>query len=129
MNTEIQQDDTSILENDRLFRRVPVNQLFREEDGSYRPSSALFAHTKMSVNIESLMIEQGRPPEDTLSGYPDNFLLSITAGSVRKFGHSIVKDTALQHDPAHGLVLGKKCGSFKKEMCRSFQWIVAPQQE
>ncbi|MGH8575668.1 MAG: hypothetical protein ACREXX_19340 [Gammaproteobacteria bacterium] len=37
----------------------------------------------MSVNIESLMIQQGRPPEDTLTGYPGEYLTSIIAGDVR----------------------------------------------
>src|ERR1700680_4112186 len=76
-------DDPSIPSSDRLFRRVRSNQLFTEPDGSRRPNSAVFKNTELSVNIESLMIEQGRPPEDTLTKFSTDYLTSITAGNVR----------------------------------------------
>jgi hypothetical protein len=126
MPDETEGDDHSIPDTDRLFRRVPPNQLEPLEDGSWRPSSSVFKHTRMSVNIESLMVEQGRPPEDTLTNYPDHFLTSIVARDVRAKGHPIVKDTEPPNDPAHGLVLGKKKGSFANAMLASHQWIVAP---
>lgn len=126
MAEQTRADDLSIPNTDRLFRRVPSNQLVRTEDGSRRPASSLFKHKKMSVNIESLMVEQGRPPEDTLAGYPGHFLTSIIAGHVRDFGYPIVKNTAPPNDPAHGLVLGKKKDGFANQMVRSHQWIVAP---
>lgn len=129
MAEQTRADDLSIPNTDRLFRRVPPNQLIAVEDGSRRSSSSLFKHEKMSVNIESLMVEQGHLPEDTLAGYPGHFLTSIIAGHVRQFGHPIVKDTAPPNDPAHGLVLGKKKGRFANEMVRSHQWIIAPPQD
>jgi hypothetical protein len=129
MAEETRQNDPSIPDTDRLFRRVPRNQLTRDKDGSVRPSSAVFKHEELSVNIESLMVEQGRPPEDTLTGHPNEYLTSIIAGDVRARGHPIVKQTEPPHDPAHGLVLGKKTSSFANAMLRSHQWIVAPPQE
>jgi hypothetical protein len=122
-------DDTTIPNTDRLFRRVRENQLVKLEHGSRRPSSAPFNDAEMSVNIESLMIQQGRPPEDTLTGYPGEYLTSIIARNVRAHGLRIVKQTEPPHDPAHGLVLGKKKGSFANAMVRSHQWIVPPPQE
>jgi hypothetical protein len=80
----------------------------------------------MSVNIESLMVEQGRPPEDTLSGYTGEYLTSIVTGHVRSYGLWIVKQTEPPHDPAHGLVLGKKKDSFANAMVRSHIWIIPP---
>ena len=128
----MREDDTFIPNDDRLFRRIPPNQLFAESDGSRRPSSANFKDAEMSVNIESLMVEQGRPPEDTLTGYPGCFLTSVTAGQVRKHGQIVVKDNEPPvddeppKDPAHGLILGKKNGSFTRDMLASHVWIVAP---
>lgn len=119
-------DDPSIPNTDRLFRRVAVNQLVPCEDGSHRPSSSVFKHKEMSVNIESLMIEQGRSPEDTVSNYPGEFLTSISAMDVRQHKHPIVKDTDPPSDPAHGLVLGKKKDSFANAMIRAHKWIIAP---
>lgn len=80
----------------------------------------------MSVNVESLMVEQGRPPADTLRNRPNDYLTSIVAGNVRKFQLPIVKDTEPPNDPAHGLVLGKKKDSFANAMVRTHIWIVAP---
>jgi hypothetical protein len=126
MPDETEEDDLSIPDTDRLFRRVRPNQLEPLEDGSLRPSSAVFKNTRMSVNIESLMVEQGRPPEDTLTRYPGEYLTSILARNVRAKGHPIVKDTDPPNDPAHGLVLGKKKGSFANAMLASHQWIFPP---
>ena len=121
-----EEDDLSIPDTDRLFRRVPPNQLEPLEDGTFRPTSAVFKHPELSVNIECLMVEQNRQPEDTLTDYPGHYLTSIIAGDVRAKGHPIVKDTEPPNDPAHGLVLGKKTGSFAKAMLSSHRWIVPP---
>ncbi len=121
-----EEDDLSIPDTDRLFRRVPPNQLEPLEDGTFRPTSAVFKHPELSVNIECLMVEQGRQPEDTLTGYPGHYLTSIIAGHVRAKGHPIVKDTEPPNDPAHGLVLGKKKASFATAMLASHRWILPP---
>lgn len=120
------QDDLSIPDSDRLFRAVKPNLLVSEPDGTMRPSSAVFKTQEMSVNIESLMVEQGRSPEETLERFPGWLLTSIIAGDVRRFSCPIVKATAPPNDPAHGLVLGKKTGAFANAMRRSARWIVAP---
>ena len=122
-------DDPSIPSADRLFRRVRPNQLFTEPDGSKRPNSAVFKSTELSINIQSLMIEQGRPPEDTLARFPTDYLTSITAGDVRAYRYPIVKDTEPPNDPAHGLVLEKKTNTFANAMVRAHRWIVAPPKE
>jgi hypothetical protein len=72
------------------------------------------------------MVEQGRPPEDTLVGFADNYLTSITAGNVREYEYPIVKDNDPPDDPAHGLVLGKKTNKFANAMVLAHQWIVGP---
>jgi hypothetical protein len=126
MADDLRQDDLTITNDDRLFRRVRSNQLIPEPDGSQRPSSAVFKVLELSVNIESLMIQQGRMPEDTLTNYPGEYLTAITAGQVRAHGHPIIKDTEPPNDPAHGLVLGKKKDSFANAMKRQHQWIVPP---
>lgn len=120
------EDDPSITNDDRLLRRVRPNQLVRDLDGSQRPSSAVFKALELSINIESLMIMQGRPPEDALTKYPGEYLTAIIAGDVRAYGHPIVKDTDPPNDPAHGLVLGKKKDSFANAMCRQHEWVVPP---
>ena len=53
-------------------------------------------------------------------------LLAVMCLDVRAKGHPIVKDTEPPNDPAHGLVLGKKTGSFANAMLSSHRWIVPP---
>ena len=120
------QDDPTIPDSDCLFRRVRPNQLFTEPDGSKRPTSAVFKNRELSVNIESLLVRQGRPPEDTLTGYPDVCLTSVKAGQVREHKYPIIKDCEPPNDPAHGLVLGKKTNAFANAMLRAQKWIVPP---
>jgi hypothetical protein len=122
-------DDRTILDDDRLFRRVPPNQVVEGADGCHRPSSAVFKTPELSVNIESLMILQGRPPEDTLTRYPGDYLTSVMAFQVREHGQGVVKATDPPNDPAHGLVLGKKTGRFANAMVRGQLWIVPPQKK
>lgn len=122
-------DDPSIPDEDRLFRRVQPNQLVPIAEGMLRPSSAVFKQIEMSVNIESLMIQQGRPPEDTLTEYPGQYLTSVIAGEVRAKGYPIVKDTDPPNDPAHGLVPGRKTDSFANHMVKRCVWIVPPKDE
>lgn len=119
-------DDRTILDDDRLFRCVPPNQVVEGADGRYRPSSAVFKTPELSVNIESLMILQGRPPEDTLARFPGYYLASVTASQVRVHKYGVVKDNDPPHDPAHGLVLGKKTNGFANAMARGQLWIVPP---
>ena len=73
------------------------------------------------------MIEQGRPPEDSIKGYPNTCLTSIIAGDVRSYKYLIVKDNDPPNDPAHGLILGKKSDSFANKMAKKLStWIVEP---
>lgn len=126
MTGNVRIDDLSIPNNTRLFRRVAPNQLSTLNDGSVRPSSSVFKTTEMSVNIESLMLQQGRPPEDTVSKYPGHFLVAVVASTVREHKHPIVIDTEGDADPAHGLVLGKKRNAFIKTMLNTYQWVLRP---
>jgi hypothetical protein len=134
MADETRQDDPTVLNNDRLFRRVQdsPSQLATGFDGRKRPSSAVFKAPELSVYIESEMTSRGRAPEEALQGHAGWYLTSVTAGSIRQFdverqdSHPIVRDAEPPKDPAHGLVLGKKTDAFANAMCRNHKWIVAP---
>jgi hypothetical protein len=119
-------DDPTIMDSDRLLRRVRPNQIVPLPDGSFRPASSVFKDTELSVNVESLMLQQGRSPQDSLKGYQGFWLTAIPAGAVRARGPQfpIVKDLGSEHDPAHALVLGKKPDSFANAMVRAHTWLV-----
>ena len=120
-------DDRSILDEERLLRWVTPSQIIPEE-GGLRISSAAFNNPELSVNIETLMVLQGRKPESLLDALPGFALTSIKAKQVRAFDLPIVLDCEPPEDPAHALVLGKKSKSFTNEMKRSHVWVVPPKQ-
>jgi hypothetical protein len=134
MAGEAPQDDLTIVDEDCLFRCVrPIpSQLFTEEDGSRRPSSAVFRDTELSVNIESAMIEQGRSPDTMLDSWPGAGVTAIAAGVVRRYDrehsecHPIVRDGEPPNDSAHCLILGKKTSAFANAMRRNHVWVVPP---
>jgi hypothetical protein len=128
----MRQDDPTIRDDDRLFRAVTPQFIVREADGTLRPSSAAFTAEELSVNIASVMAAQGRPPAETLNNFPGWSLTSITPGAIRRYdaekgeSHPVVRDADPPHDPAHGLVLGRKSRGFANTMTRAHRWIVPP---
>jgi hypothetical protein len=125
-------DDPTILNDDRLLRRVAPNQWVNEPDGTTRPSSAVFKDPELSVNIDSTMAAQGRSPNEMLNGFPGYFLTSLAPSIIRQHdaekgeSHPIVRDLEPPNDPAHGLVLGKKTKSFANALVRAQKWIEPP---
>lgn len=118
------QNDASILDSEVLLRRLPPDWVVAGDQGRMKISSAAFKHDELSVQIESLLRQQGRPVEDALKGYPDNSLCSITAGLARELGQGVVYDTEPPNDRAHGLVLGKKTKSVANRFAREAKWVV-----
>jgi hypothetical protein len=102
------QDDASIQDDERLFRRVHITQLVRDDDtGLVRVSSGVFKDKELSINIESVLARTGSSAEACLQKYKAHKLVSITAENGRNFGQAICHDP-LTNDPSHGLVYGSK---------------------
>ncbi len=89
-----------------------------------RIASAAFKQVELSIQFESLLLQQARSFDDVLKGYPDNSLCSITAGLARQHGQGVVYDTEPPNDPAHGLVLGKKTKSAANKFARAAKWVI-----
>ena len=100
-------DDSSIQDDAELWRRVPPHQYKKEDDGSIRPSSAVFSYTRLCVAIAEDVLNSGRSPEHILEGHPNFGLLGITAGNARACAQ-IVYRLPENDEPAHAEVFGKK---------------------
>jgi hypothetical protein len=108
MSHQPYQDDATICDGERLFRRVHIAQLVRDDDtGLTRISSGVFKDKDLSVHIESVLTEIGRSAESCLQNCNAHKLMSITAGSARQFGQAICRDP-VPEDLSHGLVYGSK---------------------
>jgi hypothetical protein len=120
-------DDSSIGDEERLWRRIIPQWIVQAEDGKLRPSSAAFldGHTgEVSVHIAALTDE-----DKALEDRPNDSLVEIKAGLPRSLGHAIVRDPT-EKDPSHALICpppgrtGKPRKSDARKMAQSAEWIV-----
>lgn len=87
------QDDASICDQDRLFRRVHILQLVKDDDtGLARVASGVFKDKELSINIESVLTDAGISSEVCLAKYKTHKLVSITAGDARQFTQAVCHD-------------------------------------
>ena len=123
-------DDLTISDDDRLFRRVPPNLIvWNDNAGAPEVSSAAFFDssdgTGMSVSVESVLRDEGLTERDVLRGYDGFVLVAIAARLVREQGQVIVKKPT-DSDPAHAEVIGRKTRGTRRTFKRNALWIVAP---
>jgi hypothetical protein len=118
------QNDAIIVDSEALLRRLHPNWIVPGDRDRMRISSAAFKDEQLSVQFQSLLLQQGRPVADALKEHPDNSLCSVTAGLARDLGQAVVYDTQPPHDPAHGLVLGKKTKSIANRFAREARWVI-----
>ena len=78
-----------------------------DEHGKAAISSAAFKDEELSINLESTMAPDGRPPEDAIRSYPGYVLAAITAAHARSLQQAVARDP-LPDEPAHGVVYGQK---------------------
>jgi hypothetical protein len=127
MTPPIYQDDALIRDGERLFRRVHLTQLVKDEDtGLARVSSGAFKDKELSVNIESVLANAGNTAEACLQSHKAHKLISITAGNARQFNQAVCRDPLLG-DPSHGLVCGSKNRSSIHDGLRAAAaWVIPP---
>ena len=89
-------------------------------------SSAAFKDEELSVNLESVMVRDRRPPEDAIRGYPGYGLATITAAHARSLNQGVASDPQ-PDEPAHGVVYGqKKRGGVGGKLRDGAGWVVTP---
>lgn len=122
------EDDPSITDAERLFRRIPRTWVNWDESGNPAISSAAFKEEDLSVNIESMMLRDGRLPAEAVRAYPGYGLAAITAGHARALNQRVAPDPS-EEEPAHGVVQGpKKRGGIARRLRDGASWVIAPDQ-
>ena len=117
-------NDPAIADSEVLLRRLLAEWVVPGDRGRMRIASAAFKSFELSILFLSLMERQGRPKEDALKEHPDDSLCSITAGLARQLEQGVIYDTEPPHDPAHGLVIGKKRQSIANGFARGAKWEI-----
>jgi hypothetical protein len=122
------QDDTSIVDEDRLFRRIHPAHVVKDDDtGLARVSTAAFKDQELSINIESVLRSEGKTAEVCLQNYPKYKLVAITAGEARQYQQIVCRDP-LPENLSHGLVCGsKKSNRIHNGLRALAKWVVPAQ--
>ena len=117
-------NDPAIADSEVLLRRLLAEWVVPGDRGRMRIASAAFKSFELSILFLALMERQGRPKEDALKEHPDDSLCSVTAGLARQLEQGVIYDTEPPHDPAHGLVIGKKRQSIANGFARHAKWEI-----
>jgi len=128
MCQSVHHDDPAITNEDRLFRRIHLTQLVKDDDtGLARVSSGAFRDRELSINIESILKSEGKTSEACLQNHLAHKLVSITAGAARQH-HQVVCHDPLPHDRSHGLIFGSKNNRRIPDGLRdSAAWVIPPE--
>src|ERR1039458_2617724 len=106
MNQAAYQDDKSICDDDRLYRRIHLKLIVNDEDtGLARVSSGAFKDKDLSVNIKSVLDGLGLAPEACITDHSTQKLVSFAAVDARRLNQAVCRDP-LPDSPSHGLVYG-----------------------
>ena len=133
MNDDEVVDDVTIRDDCQLLRRIPtkfkLNIIWDDNIQRWRPSSASFENhpngTPMSVVLMDDLENSGRSVTEVIND-PDEFALAaITAGCARMNNQKVIRDP-LPEEPAHGLVVGNKTKSCRRNFAKEAIWIVEP---
>lgn len=128
MCQRVYQDDPTLPNEERLFRRVHLKQLVVDDDtGLARISSGAFRDKELSINIESVLQSEGKNLDACLKDHLAHKLVSITAGAARQH-HQLVCRDPQPKDLSHGLVYGSKNNTQVYEGLReSADWVIPAQ--
>ena len=120
------EDDLSIYGDERLFRRIPRTWIDWDDNGNPSISSAAFKDTELSVNLESVMVRDGRPPASAIDGYNGYGLAAITAAHARSLNQVVCREPQ-PNEPAHGVIYGqKRRGGIGGKLRDGANWVVRP---
>jgi len=79
--------------------------------------------------LESIMVRDGRLPQDAIQTRPDCGLAAITAAHARSLNQAVAPDP-IPEEPAHGVVYGqKKRGGIGGKLRDGAIWVVTPLRE
>lgn len=118
------QDDTSILADTVLWRRIPPQHFHKETNGKIRPASAAFDDHPNGTPM-SVVIASESTVEQVLAGHPDFALVKIFARDARDLGLGIRRMEILEQ-PGHAEIFGPKSKPIKRALAKASTWVVAP---
>ena len=123
------QDDLTITNEERLFRRIHLSQIVKDEDtGQARVSTGAFRDKELSINMESVLLGEGETADACLRHHQGHKLVCFTAGQARQLQQIVCPDPIPPDNLSHGLVCGSKSSRRVHEGLRdSARWVIPAQ--
>lgn len=128
------QDDSTILSDDQLLRRVPPwpNMVkFDENLQKLRPTSACFSDedggVQLSVTLETPLLESGFTHQDA-ARFEGFGVARVSADRARNMStpcQKLVRNPT-DDDPHHALVVGEKSKSQKRKIAQAAELVITP---
>ena len=126
------EDDTSILDQEDVLRRVPAYFYVDDEDAQgiirRRPSSQAFQDSKNPPSPMSVFRARALDnPEEALEGHADFGLVALRVGFLRSMcGQRVAQDPEDDAPRGHTYVIGNKTSRVRKQMAQHAEEIVQP---
>jgi len=129
MDDNSTQDVQQVDDDEELFRRLTVrNQLAKNSDGTYRPSSAVYRSTLGDISVD---IASKTTPEKSIKGALA--LVELLAKVPKDLGHLVVEapieedlECGREANPAHALITGKMNKTHAKKLAVASSWVILP---
>jgi hypothetical protein len=131
MDDNSTQDIQQVADDEELFRRLTVrNQLAKNTDGTYRPSSAVYRSTLGDISVD---IASKTTPEESIKDAIA--LIGIFAKEPKELGYPVVEDpieenldSGIEENQAHALIKveGKMTQSHARRLVRVSSWVIQP---
>lgn len=118
-------DDTSIPDENPLWRRIPPWHLIQVGQGNYRPSSAAFGDHPDGSPMSVFVVGAESNIDASLLGHPGFGLVEFSTGLARQLQQG-VRRVPLAHHLDHGEVFGRKTTGVKRAFSRNAVWIQLP---
>ena len=133
IHEECLEDDTTILDEDWLLRRIPNwprMYMWCDNEQAYRPTSANFKDNELSVSLEKDMLRDDKDHSEAVKNHPGYGLLKMPVRTVR---HDLSNKQAIKRDPTnedpyHALVLGEKSKGDCRKLRKASEVVIEPEQ-
>lgn len=102
------------------MRRVRIDEIITDEDGTPRPSSQAFKQDGPDGDVSVYLASETTPARIT-QDYPGTYVAEVDVGTIRAQGLDVERDP-VPGEPGHCNITGRKSRSRARAIARSYRW-------
>lgn len=109
-----------IEDSQAVMRRVRIDEIITDEDGTPRPSSQAFKQDGPDGDVSVYLASETTPARIT-QDYPGTYVAEVDVGTIRAQGLDVERDP-VPGEPGHCNITGRKSRSRARTIARSYRW-------